>query len=107
MVTLHYGVSDLKINKNNLFLSPSDQKILLNGGFVLETGIPYDANVKIRKAYYVGILWELFKENYSEFSNMEIYGMMIIAYPIFMEKRQIQNVIAEYYKLKSENDVLA
>ena len=104
MVTLQYGTQVLKI-KEDKFLSPVAQKLLLDGKFVVDTGIAYDADDKVRKAYYIGVLFEIFQRNHEEFSKMDVYMMMIIAYPLFMKPRQIQNILPEYYKLKSTHDV--
>lgn len=107
MVTLNYGEKTIQVNENDKLLSPAQQRILLDGKYVIETGISYTEDEKVRKAYYIGVLFELFKVNYSEFPNGEIYSMMLIGYPIFMKPRQIQNVISYYYELKSKRNVFA
>ena len=107
MVVLIYGEMELKIGPNSKFLSPKNQKRLLNGLFVLETGVPVDVDDKTRKSYYIGVLYELFKANYEEFSNGEIYAMMSMAYPLFLKERQIQNHLMSYNKLKIHKDVFS
>lgn len=102
---LEYGDKKIEISSGSKILSPKDQKLLLDGKFVVETGIEYTADDKIRKAYYAGVIFEIFEANYEEFSKMEIYTMILIAYPIFMKARQLQNVLSFYYELKSERDV--
>lgn len=107
MITLHYGEKTINIDENTKLLSPAAQRLLLDGKYTIETGISYSEDEKVRKAYYIGALYELFKVNYSEFPNAEIYTMLIIGYPIFMKPRQIQNVISYYYELKSKRNVFA
>ncbi len=105
MVKLIYGNKELKISRDNMFLSQKDQKILLDGRFVVDTGVPVTVSDKVRKSYYIGVLYEIFKRNYEEFGNLEIYDMMIESYPIFMKSRQIQNHLLHYQNLRINKDV--
>ena len=59
MVKLHYGKKTIEI-KNDKFLSIEDQRNLLDGKFVVETSIGSDKSNKIRKTYYVGVLYDIF-----------------------------------------------
>ena len=106
MVTLRYGDKMIvMITRSSRFLSAIDQKILLDGNFVLDTQVPVDVDEKIQKSYYIGVLFEIFQRNFEEFSKGEIYVMMLNAYPIFLKERQIQNHLAHYQKLKDKKDV--
>ena len=105
MVKLHYGKKTIEI-KNDKFLSIEDQRNLLDGKFVVETSIGSDKSNKIRKTYYVGVLYDIFHANYHpEFSKKEIYAMMVEAYPLFINSRQIENTLFEYFTLKEKYDV--
>ena len=107
MVKLEYGNKIIEVTSETKFLSPSNQKLLLDGKFVLETGVGIEEEDDVRKSYYIGVLYEIFARNFEEFSFEEIYVMMKNAYPIFVKKRQVQNILNKYYELKTTRDVFA
>lgn len=88
-----------------MFLGEKDCKLLLDGLFCIDTGVPPEVDLKARKSYYVGVLFEIFKRNFEEFTNGEIYAMMLLAYPIFLKERQVQNHIFMYDQLRIKKDV--
>lgn len=106
MVILKSGNREINLNKKGLTLNLEDQKQLLNGNFILDLNLPDNENNKNKKTYYVGVLFELFTTNYSpQFSKKEICFFMG-NYPLFINNRQIENILFDYKKLKKENDVL-
>lgn len=104
MVVLIYGDREINLEKSK-FLSYSDQRLLLDGKLVLKSSIDLTEQNDVRKAYYYGCLFEVFKANYEDLTNAEIYALMTIAYPIFINQRQLQNILAEYFNLKEVRDV--
>lgn len=107
MVTLQYGKRIVNAGKSK-YLSFNDQRLLLDGKFVLETGLEFTETNKKKKNYYIGCLFEIFESNfYPAHSKKEIYAMMLIAYPLFINPRQIENVLFDYYELKKKKDVFA
>lgn len=108
MITLLYGDQELKVDEDSMLLTDDQLKILLNGRYVINTGIPADESNKIQKTYYLGVIFELFKKNYHPaFSYREIYAMIFSAYPIFLNLRQAEATVANYFILKENHNVFA
>ena len=107
MVILEYGNKQISVDQSK-FLSMENQRLLLDGKFIVNTGIDDNKSNKVKKAYYIGVLFELFEKNYyPQFSKREIYAMMMNAYPLFVNERQIENILMEYNSYKEHKDVFA
>ena len=104
MLKIYYGEKKIKVSKGSKYLSPTNQNLLADGRLVIETGIDEMADESIKKAYYVGALYELFKENF-DVSKREIIAMIKFAYPVFMKERQFLNTLNQYEELKKKLDV--
>lgn len=108
MVKLIYGAEEVNVDEDSMELTSDQLKLLLNGKFVIETGVPIMESDKIRKAYYLGVLFEIFLKNYHPaFSRREIYAMIFNAYPVFLKLRQAEAIVAEYFNLKEKHNVFA
>lgn len=108
MVKLIYGKEIVLVNENNMVLTEEQRRILLDGKYVIDTGIASHHTNKIRKAYYLGVLFEIFFENYHpHLSKLDIYAAIFTAYPVFLNLRQAQDIVAEYYNLKKSTNVFA
>ena len=104
MIRAYYG--DKKISLKSKLLTPSNQRLLADGRLVIETGLDERTDESIKKAYYLGALFEIFKENF-DVSKREIIAMIKFAYPVFMKERQFLNTLSQYEKLKESHDVLS
>lgn len=108
MVKLIYGDQEILVDEYSMDLTSEQLKILLDGKFVIETGIPSDKSDKIRKIYYLGVLFDIFSKNYHPaYSKREIYAMIFNAYPVFLKLRQAETLVAEYNHLKEKHNVFA
>lgn len=108
MVTLGYGQQKVQIAENTMELSKAERALLLNGDFIIDTGISIENPNKVRKAYYLGVLFEIFMKNYHpSHSKIDIYMMIFNAYPVFLNLRQAQDVVAEYFELKKSHNVFS
>ena len=106
-VKFRYGDAVTMIKESDLTLDNKTLHDLLDGRIVLDINYPnYSKNADC-KCYYIGVLFVIFKFNYSPpaFSNKDIFGMMCNAYPIFLNQRQLENNLSQYWNLKKIKNV--
>lgn len=106
-VKFRYGDTVTMIKEASLGLDDRTLRNLLDGRIVIDITYPDYSKNADRKCYYVGVLFEIFKHNYPipAFSNKDIFGMISNAYPIFLNQRQLENNLAQYWNLKKIKNV--
>lgn len=106
-VKFRYGDSVTVIRESALGLDDKTLRNLLDGRIVIDINYPnYSKNADC-KCYYIGVLFEIFKYNYPQpaFANKDVFGMMCNAYPIFLNQRQLENNLSQYWNLKKIKNV--
>lgn len=106
-VKLRYGDTVTMVREASLELDDKTLRKLLDGTMVIDINYPnYSKNADC-KCYYIGVLFEIFKHNYSPpaFGNKDVFGMMCNAYPIFLNQRQLENNLSQYWNLKKIKNV--
>ena len=104
MINVYYGERTIDVMTSK-HISPKEQRWLADGRLVVEVVLDDTIGPDLKKIYYVGVLFEIFKANFGDMSKRELIAMIKMAYPVFMKERQFINTLSAYEEIKTHKDV--